>query len=159
MAEARTLGQHLASRLVELGVQDFFAVPGDYNLALLDQLLKEPKLNMVNTCNELSKQHDTFSITQPGAHPSPYTFLQLQMRAMLPMAMHGLKGLDACVSPSRSAAFAGLACMHLACMCTPSHTPACILVNASFQNYVRPSNGCQVAGECLSYLLLMTCMH
>lgn len=50
-----TLGQHLASRLVELGVQDFFAVPGDYNLVLLDQLLKEPKLNMINTCNELSK--------------------------------------------------------------------------------------------------------
>ena len=55
MAEARTLGQHLASRLVELGVEDFFAVPGDYNLVLLDQLLKEPKLKMINTCNELSK--------------------------------------------------------------------------------------------------------
>lgn len=54
MAEARTLGQHLASRLVELGVEDFFAVPGDYNLVLLDQLLKEPKLKMINTCNELN---------------------------------------------------------------------------------------------------------
>lgn len=50
-----TLGQHLASRLVELGVEDFFAVPGDYNLVLLDQLLKEPRLSMINTCNELSK--------------------------------------------------------------------------------------------------------
>ncbi|KAL3161234.1 Pyruvate decarboxylase 1 [Trebouxia sp. C0009 RCD-2024] len=49
-----TLGQHLASRLVELGVEDFFAVPGDYNLVLLDQLLKEPRLNMINTCNELN---------------------------------------------------------------------------------------------------------
>ena len=55
MAEARTLGMHLATRLVELGVKDFFAVPGDYNLVLLDQLLKEPRLNMINTCNELSK--------------------------------------------------------------------------------------------------------
>ena len=55
MAQGRTLGQHLASRLVDLGIQDFFAVPGDYNLVLLDQLLKEPKLNMINTCNELSK--------------------------------------------------------------------------------------------------------
>ncbi|DBA80991.1 TPA: Pyruvate decarboxylase 3 [Trebouxia sp. C0005] len=54
MGEQRTLGQHLASRLVELGVQDFFAVPGDYNLVLLDQLLKEPKLNMINACNELN---------------------------------------------------------------------------------------------------------
>ena len=55
MAEGRTLGMHLATRLVELGVKDFFAVPGDYNLVLLDQLLKEPRLNMINTCNELSK--------------------------------------------------------------------------------------------------------
>lgn len=55
MAEGRTLGMHLATRLVELGVKDFFAVPGDYNFVLLDQLLKEPRLNMINTCNELSK--------------------------------------------------------------------------------------------------------
>lgn len=54
MAEQRTLGMHLASRLVELGVKDFFAVPGDYNLVLLDQFIKEPKLTMINTCNELS---------------------------------------------------------------------------------------------------------
>lgn len=65
MTEGRTLGQHLASRLVELGVEDFFAVPGDYNLVLLDQLLKEPKLNMINTCNELSKTlaHGTEPLT------------------------------------------------------------------------------------------------
>ncbi|KAK9830951.1 hypothetical protein WJX81_001721 [Elliptochloris bilobata] len=50
----RTLGQHLASRLVELGVTEFFAVPGDFNLVLLDQMIKEPKLRMINTCNELN---------------------------------------------------------------------------------------------------------
>ncbi len=69
MAEQRTLGQHLASRLVELGVQDFFAVPGDYNLVLLDQLLKEPKLNMINTCNELSKSRSGMSILTLQRHP------------------------------------------------------------------------------------------
>ena len=63
MGDSRTLGQHLASRLVELGVQDFFAVPGDYNLVLLDQLLKEPKLNMINTCNELSTSRSGLSIS------------------------------------------------------------------------------------------------
>jgi len=68
MGEQRTLGQHLASRLVELGVQDFFAVPGDYNLVLLDQLLKEPKLNMINTCNELSKLRIGMSILTLQRH-------------------------------------------------------------------------------------------
>eukprot|EP00891_Asterochloris_glomerata_P007803 jgi/Astpho2/7803/Aster-06094 len=33
---------------------DWFTVPGDFNLLLLDQLLAEPKLNMINTCNELN---------------------------------------------------------------------------------------------------------
>lgn len=37
---ARNLGNHLASRLVQLGVDTVFAVPGDYNLILLDQLIK-----------------------------------------------------------------------------------------------------------------------
>eukprot|EP00897_Mesotaenium_endlicherianum_P009183 jgi/Mesen1/8293/ME000045S07742 len=50
----RTLGNHIASRLVEIGVKDFFAVPGDFNLVLLDQLVEEPNLNMVGCCNELN---------------------------------------------------------------------------------------------------------
>ena len=68
MGDQRTLGQHLASRLVELGVEDFFAVPGDYNLVLLDQLLKEPKLNMINTCNELSESRSRMSILTLHEH-------------------------------------------------------------------------------------------
>lgn len=52
--KARTLGNHIASRLVELGCTDFFAVPGDFNLVLLDQLIEEPKLKMVGCCNELN---------------------------------------------------------------------------------------------------------
>eukprot|EP00930_Biecheleria_cincta_P055547 TRINITY_DN41865_c0_g1_i1.p1 TRINITY_DN41865_c0_g1~~TRINITY_DN41865_c0_g1_i1.p1 ORF type:complete len:581 (-),score=109.98 TRINITY_DN41865_c0_g1_i1:185-1927(-) len=48
------IGTYVAARLVQLGVQDYFAVPGDYNLVLLDQLLLNPELRMVNCCNELN---------------------------------------------------------------------------------------------------------
>ncbi|KAB8106994.1 hypothetical protein EE612_041547 [Oryza sativa] len=37
-----TLGGHLARRLVQVGVSDVFAVPGDFNLTLLDHLLPRP---------------------------------------------------------------------------------------------------------------------
>ncbi|KAK6118263.1 hypothetical protein DH2020_048049 [Rehmannia glutinosa] len=52
-AEA-TLGRHLARRLVEIGVNDVFSVPGDFNLTLLDHLIAEPGLNLVGCCNELN---------------------------------------------------------------------------------------------------------
>uniref|UniRef100_A0A8R7PLQ3 pyruvate decarboxylase n=1 Tax=Triticum urartu TaxID=4572 RepID=A0A8R7PLQ3_TRIUA len=52
-AEA-TLGSHLARRLVEVGVSDVFAVPGDFNLTLLDHLIAEPGLRLVSCCNELN---------------------------------------------------------------------------------------------------------
>ena len=32
--EPRSLGQHLASRLVQIGCSRFFGVPGDYNLTV-----------------------------------------------------------------------------------------------------------------------------
>nr|AAP96920.1 pyruvate decarboxylase [Dianthus caryophyllus] len=49
-----TLGRHLARRLVQIGVNDVFSVPGDFNLTLLDHLLAEPGLNLVGCCNELN---------------------------------------------------------------------------------------------------------
>ncbi|GIL72666.1 hypothetical protein Vretifemale_2997, partial [Volvox reticuliferus] len=48
------LGVHIANRLVEIGCTTCFAVPGDFNLLLLDQLLKQPELDMVWCCNELN---------------------------------------------------------------------------------------------------------
>ncbi|KAF5833071.1 putative pyruvate decarboxylase [Dunaliella salina] len=39
---------------VELGCTTAFGVPGDFNLLLLDQLLKHPQLQMVWCCNELN---------------------------------------------------------------------------------------------------------
>ncbi|KAK4759384.1 hypothetical protein SAY87_022515 [Trapa incisa] len=53
MAEA-TLGRHIARRLVQIGVEDVFAVPGDFNLTLLDHLIAEPGLTLVGCCNELN---------------------------------------------------------------------------------------------------------
>lgn len=49
-----TVGTYLAQRLQELGMTDYFAIPGDYNLGLLDELLKNKTLNMINCCNELN---------------------------------------------------------------------------------------------------------
>ncbi|KAL6646914.1 hypothetical protein ACP70R_015608 [Stipagrostis hirtigluma subsp. patula] len=49
-----TLSRHLARRLVQIGATDVFAVPGDFNLTLLDNLIAEPGLTLVGCCNELN---------------------------------------------------------------------------------------------------------
>ena len=49
-----TVGSYLAQRLEEVGVRDYFAIPGDFNLSLLDELLKNSRLQMINCCNELN---------------------------------------------------------------------------------------------------------
>ena len=49
-----TIGAYLAQRLVEAGISDYFAIPGDFNLTLLDEMLKQPRLSMLNCCNELN---------------------------------------------------------------------------------------------------------
>ncbi|KAK1396717.1 Pyruvate decarboxylase [Heracleum sosnowskyi] len=48
------LGRHLAQRLVQIGIEDIFTVPGDFNLTLLDHLIAEPKLKNIGCCNELN---------------------------------------------------------------------------------------------------------
>lgn len=57
-----TLGNFIASRLVEVGCTDYFCVPGDYNMSLLDQLNAEPKLNMIHCCNELNAGEKSIDI-------------------------------------------------------------------------------------------------
>ena len=37
-----SVGTYLGLRLVQAGMKDFFTVPGDFTLVLLDQLLKVP---------------------------------------------------------------------------------------------------------------------
>ncbi|KAF3435069.1 hypothetical protein FNV43_RR22156 [Rhamnella rubrinervis] len=49
-----TLGNHIARRLLEIGVTDVFSVPGDFNLTLLDHLIAEPGLNVIGCCNEIN---------------------------------------------------------------------------------------------------------
>lgn len=49
-----TVGQYLATRLEQIGLKHYFQVPGDYNLQLLDELLKNPNLEMMSCTNELN---------------------------------------------------------------------------------------------------------
>lgn len=49
-----TVGAYLAYRLQEAGCADVFAVPGDFNMPLLDELLKNRNVRVRNCCNELN---------------------------------------------------------------------------------------------------------
>ena len=48
------VGTYLAKILETIGLEHYFTVPGDYNLVLLDQILKNPNLKMIGCCNELN---------------------------------------------------------------------------------------------------------
>ncbi len=48
------IGKYLNQRLLELGVQHIFGMPGDYNLSYLEQVEKNEKLNFIGNCNELN---------------------------------------------------------------------------------------------------------
>ena len=71
-----TVGGYLASRLREIGLHHYFAVPGDYNLVLLDELLKCPDLEMVGCCNELNAGYaaDGYARATGGAAAVVVTF-------------------------------------------------------------------------------------
>ena len=49
-----TVGSYLAVRLSQIGLKHHFAVAGDFNLVLLDQLLTNKELEQVYCCNELN---------------------------------------------------------------------------------------------------------
>jgi indolepyruvate decarboxylase len=49
-----TVGSYLAARLSQIGLKHHFAVAGDFNLVLLDQLLANKDLEQVYCCNELN---------------------------------------------------------------------------------------------------------
>lgn len=71
-----TVGQYLGMRLWDVGISDYFAVPGDYNLILLDELLKVDRLNMVSCCNELNAGYaaDGYARQRNGAAALVVTF-------------------------------------------------------------------------------------
>ncbi|EPY7712330.1 alpha-keto acid decarboxylase family protein [Bacillus pacificus] len=49
-----TVSTYLLDRLSELGIEHIFGVPGDYNLAFLDDVVAHEKLEWVGNCNELN---------------------------------------------------------------------------------------------------------
>ena len=49
-----TVGSYLAKRFEQMGIEHNFIVPGDLNLVLLDELLKNKNLEQVGCCNELN---------------------------------------------------------------------------------------------------------
>lgn len=51
-----TIGCYLLDRLAEVGVQDIFGVPGDFNLRFLDDLMTHP-IKWVGTANELNASY------------------------------------------------------------------------------------------------------
>ena len=48
------LGEYIFRRLVSLGIEHVFGVPGDFNLHLLDQIYNVPELKWQGCCNELN---------------------------------------------------------------------------------------------------------
>lgn len=49
-----TVIDYLIQRLHEIGVDDIFGVPGDYNLSFLDDVEKSDTVNWIGDCNELN---------------------------------------------------------------------------------------------------------
>ena len=49
-----TVGSYLAARLSQIGLKHHFAVAGDFNLVLLDQLLTNKNLQQIYCSNELN---------------------------------------------------------------------------------------------------------
>ena len=49
-----TVGSYLATRFAQIGLKHHFAVAGDYNLALLDQLLANKEMKQIYCSNELN---------------------------------------------------------------------------------------------------------
>ncbi|MDR2994195.1 MAG: alpha-keto acid decarboxylase family protein, partial [Bacillus cereus] len=54
MKKQYTVSTYLLDRLKELGIEHIFGVPGDYNLAFLDDVLAHEHLKWIGNCNELN---------------------------------------------------------------------------------------------------------
>ena len=52
-----TVGSYLAKRLEQMGIEHYFVVPGDFNLMLLDELLKNKNLKQIGSSNELNASY------------------------------------------------------------------------------------------------------
>ncbi|MDW9210467.1 indolepyruvate decarboxylase [Bacillus thuringiensis serovar toumanoffi] len=54
MKKQYTVSTYLLDRLHELGIEHIFGVPGDYNLAFLDDVVAHENLKWIGNCNELN---------------------------------------------------------------------------------------------------------
>jgi TPP-dependent 2-oxoacid decarboxylase len=64
-----TVGSYLATRLVQLGVTHLFGLPGDYNLALLDELLAVEGIDWSGSTNELNAAYTADGYARMGRRP------------------------------------------------------------------------------------------
>ena len=65
-----TVGKYLAARFEQIGLKHYFMVPGDYNLVLLDELLRNENLQQIGCCNELNAAYAAEGYAGPTA-PAP----------------------------------------------------------------------------------------
>ena len=61
-----TIGDFLLRRLREFGIRHLFGVPGDYNLAFLEQVERSSEIEFIGNCNELNAAYaaDGYARTQ-----------------------------------------------------------------------------------------------
>lgn len=57
MSHESTIGRYLLDRIAGTGVRHIFGVPGDYNLAFLDEIEAHPDLTWVGNVNELNASY------------------------------------------------------------------------------------------------------
>jgi indolepyruvate decarboxylase len=51
---AKTVIEHVLSRLYEIGITDVFGVPGDYAFSVNDAICNDPNMRWIGCCNELN---------------------------------------------------------------------------------------------------------
>ncbi|KAF4629196.1 hypothetical protein G7Y89_g8953 [Cudoniella acicularis] len=89
MAGSISMGQYLFKRIAQLGIEHIFGVPGDFNLALLDELFKLPDLKWLGACNELNAAYAADGYARikglPGVLVTTYAVGELS-------AMNGVAG-------------------------------------------------------------------
>ncbi|KAK9670830.1 hypothetical protein K7432_017396, partial [Basidiobolus ranarum] len=55
--QTMTVSQYLILRLKEIGIDDMFSVPGDFNLVFLDRVQDSGLINLIGDCNELNASY------------------------------------------------------------------------------------------------------
>lgn len=64
-----SVGDYLVERLSQLGIDELFGVPGDYNLQFLDSVIAHPRLKWIGCSNELNAAYgaDGYGRSKPAA--------------------------------------------------------------------------------------------